>query len=80
MVCKAEKSTKKVTTLYAIISWIQCGLKKHAGITSSVIKIQKMFMLLRFTENIPQMWVIQTFLSALINEEYQLCEDLSHLF
>lgn len=32
-----------------------------------------MFMLLRFTENIPKMWVIQTFLSAVINEEYRLC-------
>lgn len=50
------------------------------GITSSVIKIHKVLMLLRFTENIPKMWVIQTFLSALISEEYRLGEDLFHLF
>lgn len=50
------------------------------GITSSVIKIHKVFMLLRFTENIPKMWVIQTFLSALLSEEYRLGKDLFHLF
>lgn len=33
-----------------------------------------MFMLLRSTENTPKMWVIQTFFSALINEEYGMCK------